>query len=222
MKRLFLLLFVLTPLSLSFPLLLSAADENIDSELFEKTTLVYSEDFDSELNLDFWEVRQSSTWKIEDGILKGSESSKEFQAKKIAEGDKAHAGFKPVIWLKQVPAEFVCTMRFRYTGDEFHPRFPLLDLGHHFHTITFGAEQTSLRVQKDKYVTKIDAPLLPLGEWVEVKVELKKGVLLFTLNGDTHRFESEFIDMGDQRQIDFKGLDFGTCEIDWVRVWAGE
>ncbi len=42
------------------------------------------------------------------------------------------------------------------------------------------------------------------------------------MNGTTHRFESELIDMGDERQIDFKGLDFGTCEIDWVRVWAGE
>ncbi len=150
--------------------LLSLAQESIESELFEKTTLVYSEDFDGELNLDFWEVRQSSTWKIEDGILKGSQSSKEFQAKKIAEGDEGHAGYKPVIWLKQVPAEFVCTMRFRYTGEAFHPRFPLLDLGHHFHTITFGAEQTSLRVLKDKFVTSIDEPILPLGEWVEVKI----------------------------------------------------
>ena len=201
--------------------LLSLAQESIDSELFDKTTLVYAEDFDGELNLDFWEVRQSSTWKIEDGILKGSQSSKEFQEKKIAEGDRAHAGFKPVMWLKQVPAEFVCTMRLKYDGEWGNPKFPLLDLGHHFHTISFGAEETTLTLFKDKEVVKTGAPLLPLGEWAEVKIELKKGVLLFTVNAKTHRFESEFIDMGEQRQIDFKGLDLGTCEIDWIRVWAG-
>lgn len=201
--------------------LLSLAQESIDSELFDKTTLVYAEDFDGELNPDFWEVRQSSTWKIEDGILKGSQSSKEFQEKKIAEGDRAHAGFKPVMWLKQVPAEFVCTMRLKYDGEWGNPKFPLLDLGHQFHTISFGAEETTLTLFKDKEVVKTGAPLLPLGEWAEVKIELKKGVLLFTVNGKTHRFESEFIDMGEQRQIDFKGLDLGTCEIDWIRVWAG-
>jgi len=202
--------------------LLSLAQESIESELFEKTTLVYSEDFDGELNLDFWEVRQSSTWKIEDGILKGSQSSKEFQAKKIAEGDEGHAGYKPVMWLKQVPAEFVCTMRMKYSGERGNPKFPLLDLGHHFHTLSLGEDKTKLTLFKDKEVVLTDEPLLPLGEWAEVKIELKKGALLFTIDGTTHRFESELIDMGDQRQIDFKGLDFGTCEIDWVRVWAGE
>lgn len=213
------------PLCLSIALvlpLLGFAGESVESELFETTTLVYSEDFDGELDLDFWEVRQASTWKIEDGILKGSESSKEFQAKKIAAGDKAHAGFKPVIWLKQVPAEFVCTMRFRYTGEKNHAKYPLLDLGHHFHTITFGIDKTKLSILSDEEVVRIEEPLLPRGEWAEVKIELKKGVILLTLNGITNRFESDLIDMGDQRQIDFKGLDFGTCEIDWVRVWSGE
>ena len=96
------------PLAILLPAALFAviqlhADELKDyqSELFETTKLIYEDSFDGDsLNLDFWEIRQSSTWKIEDGVLIGSESSKEFQAKKIAAGDKAHAGFKPVIWLK--------------------------------------------------------------------------------------------------------------------------
>lgn len=213
---------VLLVFCLLAPVAISAEDPRVDSELFETTRLVYSEDFDGELNLEFWEIRQGSTWKIEDGILKGSESPKEFQEKKIAAGDRAHAGFKPVIWLKQVPAEFVCTLRFRYTGEDSHPKFPLLDLGHHVHTISFGNDNTALKLAGARQPTLIDEPLLPLGEWVEAKIELKKGVLLFSLDGKTHRFESPHIDMGDQRQIDFKGLDFGTCEIDWIRVWAGQ
>lgn len=170
----------LLPLVLFFPLL-GAAGETVNSDLFKKTTLVYSENFDhGPLDLDFWEIRQRSRWTVEDGILKGRQSAPEFQARKIAAGERAHAGIKPVIWLKQVPAEFVCTMRLRYNGAAFHPKYPLIDLG------------------------------------------LKKGTLLFSMNGETQRFDSDLIDMRDQRQIDFKGLNRGSCEIDWIRVWSGE
>ena len=213
---------LLLSLALLFPLWLGAAEESVESELFETTTLVYSEEFDGPLDPDFWEVRQSSTWTIENGILKGGQSTKAFQAKKIAAGDRAHAGFKPVIWLKQVPAEFVCTMRMRYTEGTPHPKFPLLDLGHHVHTISFGATETKLTVLKDQEVFTTAEPRLRLGEWAEIQIELKKGTLRFTIDGKTHRFDSALIDMGDQRQIDFKGLDLGTCEIDWIRVWSGE
>lgn len=193
-----------------------------EPELFEKTELVYEDSFDGELDLDHWEIRQGSTWKIEDGILVGSESPKEFQEKKIAANDKAHAGFKPVIWLKQVPAEFVCTMRVRYDGEDYIRNFPLIDLGHHFHTLTFSEDKSTLKIQKDVEVIDVEEPLFSLNEWHDVAIELKKGKLLFTVDGKKHLFESENIDMGDQRQIDFKGIDFGKCMIDDVKIWRGE
>ncbi len=191
-------------------------------ELFESTELVYEDSFDGgSINTDFWEVRQSSTWKIVDGILTGTESSKEFQAKKIAAGDKAHAGFKPVIWLKQVPENFVCSMRFRYNAEAYHPRFPLLDLGHHIHTLVFGETSTRLVIKKDVETVEVNAPLLPLNQWADVAIELKKGTLLLTIDGKKYRFESPEIDMTGHTQIDFKGVDFGSCQIDHIRVWEG-
>jgi hypothetical protein len=103
-------------------------------ELFKSTKLVYSDTFDGSLNTEFWEVRQSSTWAIKEGVLTGSQSSKEFQEKMVAKGDKGHAGFKPVIWLKKVPENFVCTLRVRYDGEGYAKGFPLIDIGHsHFH-----------------------------------------------------------------------------------------
>lgn len=200
---------------------LQGEDEKSKSDLFEKTTLVYEDDFDGELNLDFWEIRQNSTWKIEDGILKGSQSSKEFQAKKIAAGDKAHAGFKTVIWLKQVPENFVCEMRVRYSADKHHARFPIFDVGHHIHTIHLGETATSLTILKDKEKIQIEKPLMPLNEWADVVIELKKGVIHFTVNGEKHVFESELIDMAGHSQIDFKGIDLGTCEIDHIKISEG-
>lgn len=207
------LLLVLSPLC--------RGEETVQSELFEKTRLVYSDDFDGSLNEDFWEIRQNSTWAIQDGVLTGSQSSKEFQAKMIAKGDRAHAGFKPVIWLKQVPENFVCTMRVRYNAEAYHPRFPLIDLGHHVHTFVFGESQTTLFIKKDAEKITVEKPLFPLNEWVDVKIELRKGTILLTMNGKSHRFESAHIDMAGQAQIDFKGVDLGTCQIDSIRVWEG-
>lgn len=196
--------------------------KDYQSELFESTALIYEDDFDGDtINTDFWEVRQSSSWKIVDGVLTGSQSSKEFQAKKIAAGDKAHAGFKPVIWLKQVPENFVCTMRFRYNAEAYHPRFPLLDLGHHIHTLVFGETSTRLVIKKDVETVAVQSPLLPLNQWVDLAIELKKGTLLLSIDGKKHRFESSEIDMTGHAQIDFKGVDFGSCQIDHIAVWQG-
>lgn len=198
------------------------AEEKNDSELFEKTKLIYADDFSSgKIDENFWEIRQSSTWEIKDGILTGSESSKAFQKKKIAEGDKAHAGFKPVIWLKQVPEDFVCKMRMRYNAEDYHPRFPLLDVGHHIHTLVFGKTQTKLLIQKDVEIQKVEEQFLPLNQWVDVTIELKKGTLLLKIDDKQHVFESANIDMAGHAQIDFKGVDFGSCEIDHIKVWEG-
>ena len=203
--------------------LAGAADSDYQPELFARTRLVYADTFDraTTINTNFWEIRQHSTWQIRDGVLTGSQSSKEFQQKMIAKGDKAHAGFKPVIWLRQVPENFVCTMRLRYSAKDYHPRFPLLDLGHHIHTLTFAADKTTLRIRKNVETTTINQPRLPLNEWCDIVIELKKGTLLLKINGRKHVFKSSNIDGTGHAQIDFKGVDFGTCEIDQIKVWEG-
>ncbi len=209
-------------LTLAVTCLLPAADAPYVPQLFQGTKLVYADAFEApQLNTDYWEVRQGSTWRIIDGVLTGSESPKAFQEKMIAEGDKAHAGFKPVIWLKRVPENFVCTMRLRYNAEAHHPRFPLLDLGHHVHTLVFGEKTTTLTLKKDVETVKAEAPLFSLNTWHEVAIELRKGSLLLTIDGQSRRFDSPHIDMAGQAQIDFKGIDFGTCQIDDVKVWEG-
>ncbi len=173
------------------------------------------------LNTNFWEVRQSSTWAIKEGILTGSQSSKEFQARKIAAGDKAHAGFKPVIWLKQVPENFVCTMRLRYNAKAYHPRFPLLDLGHHIHTLTFAEQATKLTIRKNVETIRVAEQFLPINAWVDVAIELKKGTIRLQIDGKKHTFMSPQIDGTGHHQIDFKGVDFGSCQIDHIKLWEG-
>ena len=214
------LLFSLSVLSLAFTSALRA--EEYKPELFQSTKLVYADSFDSgTINTEFWEVRQNTTWAIKDGVLSGSESSAEFQAKKKASDDPSHAGLKPVMWLKKVPENFVCTMRVRYGAKAYQKGFPLLDIGHHIHTITFSEKATTLSIKKNVEVLPVESPLFSLNEWHNVAIELKKGTLILTIDGKKHRFDSANIDGTGQAQIDFKAVDFGTCEIDDVKLWEG-
>lgn len=192
-----------------------------EPKLFSSARLVYEDDFgEGTIDPDHWQVRQGSTWEVKDGILTGSPSPKEFQDKKIAEGDKAHAGFKPVMWLEKVPENLIVHFRLRYDAEEYHPRFPLIDVGHHIHTLVFAADKTTLKLQKEKSV-EVEAPLLPLNEWVDVTIELKKGVMFVKIGDKSHLFEDALIDMTGQQQIDFKGVDFGGIQIDSVKVFEG-
>lgn len=205
------------------PSLLCAGGSDYQPELFKSTKLVYADSFDgAKINTDFWEVRQNTTWKIEGGILAGSQSPKEFQEEKKKQGDKGHEGFKPVIWLKQVPENFVCTMRVRYDGKAYQRGFPLFDLGHHIHTISFSEKATTLTIKKNVETLPVEAPLFTLNQWHDVAIELKKDTILLTIDGKKHLFESANIDMTGQHQIDFKGIDFGSCQIDAVKLWEGK
>jgi len=211
--------------ALSFALTCSlwAAPPDYKPELFASTQLLYEDDFEGgSLNADFWEVRQNTTWVIKDGVLQGSPSSKEFQEKKKASADPSHAGLKPVIWLKQVPENLVFTLRVRYDGKDYQKGFPLIDIGHHIHTLTFGAKTTTLKIKKDTEILTVAQPLFSINEWHDVAIELKKGTLLLSIDGQMHRFESAGIDMAGQAQIDFKAIDFGTCRIDDVKLWEGK
>lgn len=199
-----------------------AADAEYKPELFQTLKPVYADTFDSgTLNAEFWEVRQNTTWVVKDGVLFGSPSSKEFQDKKKASSDPSHAGLKPVIWLKKVPENFVCVMRLRYDATAYQKGFPLLDLGHHIHTLSFAEKATTLAIKKNVQTLPVEQPLFALNQWHDVVIELKKGRILLSIDGKKHLFESSHIDMTGQSQIDFKAVDFGTCQIDSIKLWEG-
>lgn len=191
-------------------------------ELFASLKPVYEDDFaGGSIDAGHWQVRQGSTWTVKDGVLTGGPSPKEYQEKKIAEGDAAHAGLKPVIWLEKVPGNLVVRLRLRYDAANYHPRFPLIDVGHHVNTILFGKEKTTLVLKKDQKTVEAAAPLLALNQWADVAIELKKGSLVLVIDGRKTRFDDPLIDMAGQQQIDFKGVDGGGIQIDDVRVFEG-
>lgn len=212
-----------TGLIAAFGLLVSfASADDYRPELFNFLKPVYADDFDGgTLDTEHWQIRQGTTWIVKDGFLTGSPSPKEFQEKMIAANDLAHAGIKPVIWLEKVPENLVVRFRLRFDGKDYQAKFPLLDFGHHINTLLFSREATTLVVKKDQKTMPVREPLLPLNQWIDLTVELKKGVLLLIIDGKKTRFEDPLIDMVGQQQIDFKGIDHGGIQIDRVRVYEG-
>ena len=57
--------------------------------------------------------------------------------------------------------------------------------------------------------------------WVDVTIELTKGVMLVKIGDKKRVFKDPLIDMVDQQQIDFKGVDHGGISIDDVKVYEG-
>ncbi|MCY2976735.1 MAG: hypothetical protein NTW52_18920 [Planctomycetota bacterium] len=200
----------------------SLSAEEYRSELFPSLKLVYQDDFNTgKLDTNHWQIRQGSTWMVKDGILVGGPSPKEYQDKKVAEGDKAHAGFKPVIWLEKVPENLVVHFRVRFDAENYAAKFPLIDVGHHVNSLNFTENMTTLTLKKDVKSLQTKEVSLPLNQWVDVTIELKKGILLLKLDGKKFVFQDALIDMVDQHQIDFKGVDHGGIQIDDVKVYEG-
>ncbi|MEM8671568.1 MAG: hypothetical protein AAGG48_28870 [Planctomycetota bacterium] len=204
-----------------------ACAQGYQPELFSAIELVYDEQFDKDgplKNTSQWVIRQNTQWNVEDGVLTGGLASEKYQKKMQAIGD-GHDGTRTVIFLKPVPKAFVVQMRVRYneTDKKGRNRGSLLDLGHHVNSFIFGENETKLTLQKKKKIS-IKGKFFPLNEWNDVTIEIKEGVILIQVNDRKEIIRDPLITLQTEnefQQIDFKGQDFGTVQIDWVKLYRG-
>ena len=118
-----------------------AADEPaFQSQLFEKGELIYSDNFDGELNTTRW-MKRTDNWVIQDGRLIGVPDYKDKETAMKALKRDHHLGLSPVIRLDKLPKKFVVRMRLKYEG-EFPQgqRSAKVDVGHHINNLNFTEE----------------------------------------------------------------------------------
>ena len=196
-------------------------------QLFKNIKLIYDEPFDADgphNDPDHWTIRQNTNWREADGVLTGGLADVDYQKMMQAKND-GHDGTRTVIFLKPVPKAFVVRMRVRYTDTEKkgRDRGSLLDLGHHVNSFIFREDGAVLTLQKKKKI-KLPKQFFPLNQWNEVTIEIKEGALLIRVNDKTQIIKDPLITLkSDQesQQIDFKGQDFGTVQIDWIKLYQG-
>ena len=201
---------------------LSAQVPPFQSYLFEKGTLVYSDDFDSTFDLERWEPRSGTRWEVREGLLIGRPSSCEFQEAHKEESDD-HRGLGPVIRLNHLPGNFICHMRFKFEGEGFQAARPKLDIGHHINNLFFRKGGYSLKLSGGERFEDRQSGF-KLNEWTDLVIELKEGKLLLVLNGHQRLFVSDQASMKGRDEFTFKALMSPQSRLvfDYVRLWTGE
>ena len=204
-----------------------AADApEFESELFRTGTLVYSDDFDGEINRERWGAPTRDK-EIADGklIVSAKFNSKE-EAMKALKRDH-HLGLEPVVHLNRIPEAFVCHMRYRFETDKLSPGRPVLQIGHHmilFNHLAGGGHRIKLPDGPSFAESKSG---LQIGEWIDLIIEYRKGELTIGVNGYNKTYKHEKVTIVNEKdkhgpRCTFKGGPDCRIVFDSVHLWKGE
>jgi len=208
-------LFILTVLKVS------ADEPRFLSELFNKGTLIYSDDFEQGFDLERWQPR-TKKWEVKNGQLIGIPSYLNAKEAEKALGRDHHLGLGPVIRLEKLPQSFVCHIRFMYEGLAYTAARPKLDIGHHINNLFFRKGGYTLKLSEGTVFENTKSGF-ELNEWMDLIIEFKPGKLLLNLNGQQAIYEHKEVNLKSRDEITFKALEASDSRLlfDFVRIWKG-
>lgn len=203
---------------------LAYADNELDSLqplMNVPAKVVYSSDFDAAapVNKSDWQRRQGTRWTIANGVLRGQQSSPEFQASK-----SDHQGFDPRIKSLKTPPQFIAKFSVRFIDGDETSLLPLIEFGHH---------NVRLKFSKSGVKLLADHECVLLAETSEVKLISGHWYhLLAERNGD--QFVVQFVDgptlygkhaslaipVEPSDGLGIAGPRRGFVEIDNVTLWS--
>jgi hypothetical protein len=212
--------FLALALAVSSPL--SAEEPAFESELFETGTLIYTDDFDGEMNRDFWGAPKGKS--IEDGNLVVNPEFKNAEEAMAKLNRDHHLGLEPVAHLNKIPEQFVCHLRYQFEKPELTPGRPSFQIGHHMITLSV-AEGGGHRVKLPDGPTFTEPDSgMALSEWIDLIIEYKKGTLVLSVNGDSKTYEDAAVTIDNPKdklgpRFTFKGGEDCRILFDSVRLW---
>lgn len=209
-------------IALAYSSTLSAEEPAFESELFSKGTLLYRDDFDGELNKEFWAPRTKS-WEIIDGKLVGKPDYDNAEEAIAALNRDHHLGLSPVIRLNQLPEKFVLHMRLKYEGTEFSLNRPKFDIGHHINLFAFTEAGYTLKLHGGELITG-EAPDVKLNEWIDVVLEFEEGRMFISVNRTGQTIKHEQVSLQGHSELTFKTFAEAPNRIffDSVSLWKAE
>lgn len=124
-----------------------------------------------------WQSRQGTRWAIEDGVLRGRESSPEFQSKR-----KDHFGYEPRLSIPVTPAEFVAEFSFRFVGGNETAIVPFIEFGHHVCRVRFSKDGASLLSDGETMkLAEAGQFIWKSGKWYHALAEMNNGEFLIQI-----------------------------------------
>jgi hypothetical protein len=167
-----------------------------------------------------WQARQGTRWKAKGGVLRGQQSSPEYQAKKLD-----HRGLEPRIVSLKTPDQFIAKFSVRFLGGEETKLVPIVEFGHHNVRLKFSRTGISLLCDHEKVLLaeSSDVKYEP-GQWYHMLAE-KKGdefVVQFA-GGPTLHGKHQSLMKSSRSELSALGIAGprgGSVEIDNVTLWS--
>ena len=197
------------------------------SEIFKTGKLVYSDDFDGEINRERWGAPTKDK-QIKNGnlVVAAKFQSKE-EAMKALKRDH-HLGLEPVVHINRIPEAFVCHLRYKFDTKKLTPGRPSFQIGHHM--ISLGhIEQGGHRIKLPHDGPTFNEPdsKIKLGEWIDLVIEYKQGEIRIVVNGHGKTYQDEAVTIINPKdklgpRFTFKGGPDCQIMFDSVRLWNCE
>ena len=191
---------------------LSAEEPEFKSQLFEKATLVYSDDFDEEKYKGRYGHNKAKK-KVEDGKLV------------IYPLDPERGYVLGALY--QMPEKFVCHFRVKRVS-----KTPGAGVGFHIgnHKMIVGSNRDEKEIvdgyrlllkksQPSKSFTDTNAKKLVANKWIDVVIEYEEGKMLLDINGSEAIYKDEMVSMDGGNLINFKCFSSESLQFDYVRLW---
>jgi hypothetical protein len=201
---------------------LGAAPAELKPLLARPYKVVLQDDFSTPgpVKKEQWGARQGTRWAVADGVLRGQQSSPEFQAAK-----KDHKGLEPRISAPVTPPQFIAKFSVRFTGGAETAVVPFIEFGHHICRAKLGAEGLTLVADGEsvKVAEAGDFKYEP-GKWYHVLAELKGDEFVIQIaDGPTLYAKHECLAKpapSGGNGLGVAGPKGGTAEIDNVTLWT--
>ncbi len=187
-------------------------------------TRVFASDFSipGKLDKSAWQARQGTQWKVVDGVLRGEQSSAEYQAKKAD-----HKGYDPRIKSLKTPRQFIAKFSVRFIGGQETNLLPIFEFGHHNVRLKFG--KSGLVMLADHETVQLfetDEVKLESGRWYHVMAERNADEFVVQFEGGPTLYAkhtSVAMPVADDADgLGIAGTRKGVVEIDNVQLWNVE
>jgi len=194
------------------PILAETADVFLEND--------FNEDFVVKKGHPIFRLGQGTTWESKDGLLVGTQSSPEYQAKKKEQGN-GHLGTAPRLQFDGSPKDVIIKYSFKISGGKFTKLLPIIEAGHHLRRVYFGEEGTQILVDHETKAIAESDFALELDKWYHVMVEIKGDEFLVrfqngpTIYGEDKGVGAEFANYN----IGITATNLGTIVIDNMTIW---
>jgi hypothetical protein len=215
--------------------LAAAEDPKLPLTLSTPGDLLFADDFDDTEEIrPEWVPLHGTQWSIVDGTLRGQPSTEEFQAKRIAQGNKAHSGGTPSSRLMIPVDDCILQFRFKLSDTLNGAHFGFNDgsfttgTGHVCRVTT--STKTGITLQKDENakIDDDDDETLATDEfnlqpdtwyWIVLEIVGDRMAVQISDGGPTLTAQHlRFDNPKDQINLPTRGG--GTIYYDTVRVWS--